>query len=47
MIFQIMKLGTSVIHHFHIILSEQSISENIILFLQGHPQGQKVNYRVK
>ena len=30
MIFQIMKLETSVIHYFHIILSGQSISENII-----------------
>ena len=41
MIFQQMKLGTSVIPHFHVILTEQSISE-IILINQGHLQSQKV-----
>ena len=45
-IFQQMKLGTSVIFHFHVILSGQSISE-IILIIQGHLQGQKVNFKVK
>ena len=39
MIFQQMKLGTSVIPHFYVILTEQSISE-IILNIQGHLQGQ-------
>ena len=29
-IFQLMKLRTSVIHHFHMILTGQLISENII-----------------
>ena len=46
MIFQEMKLGTSVISHFHVILTEQSISETICI-IQGHLQGQKVNFRVK
>ena len=41
-----MKLGTSVIFHFHVILSGQSISE-IILIIQGHLRGQKVNFKVK
>ena len=35
MIFQEMKLGTSVIPHFYLILTEQSISENILI-IQGH-----------
>ena len=39
-----MKLGTSVIPHFHVILTAQSISK-IILFIQGHLQGQKVNFK--
>ena len=34
-----MKLGASVIPHFHVILTAQSISK-IILFIQGHLQGQ-------
>ena len=45
-IFQQMKLGTSVIPYFHVILTEQSISE-IILFIQGDLQGPKVNFKVK
>ena len=46
MIFRQMKLETSVIQHFHVILTGQSISE-IILIIQGHLQGQKVNFKVK
>ena len=38
-IFQQMKLGTSVIPHFHVILTGKSISE-IILIIQGHLQVQ-------
>ena len=34
-----MKLGTSVIPHFHVILTGHSISE-IILIIQGQFQGQ-------
>ena len=37
--FQQIKLGPSVIPHFHVILTEESISE-IILFIQGR----KVNF---
>ena len=44
--FQQMKLGTSVIPHFDITLTGQSISE-IILFIQSHLQGQNVNFKVK
>ena len=43
MIFQQMKLGTSVIAHFHVILTGQFIS-CIICMVQGHLQGQKVKY---
>ena len=46
MIFQQMKPGTSVIPHFHVILTGQSIS-CIILMTQGHLQGQKDNFKVK
>ena len=46
MIFQQKKLGTNVIPPFHVILTGQSISE-IILIIQGHLQGQKVNFKVK
>ena len=46
MIFQQMKLGASVIPHFYVILTGQSISE-IILIIQGHLQGEKVNFIVK
>ena len=45
-IVQQMKLGTSVIPQFHGIFTGQSISE-IILFIQGDLQGQKVNFKVK
>ena len=44
MIFQQMKIGTSVIPHFHVMLTGQSISE-IIFIIQGRLQGQKVNSR--
>ena len=46
MIFQEMELGTSVIPHFHVILTGQSISETILI-IRGHLQGQKVNFKVK
>ena len=46
MIFQQMKLGTSVIPHFHVILTVQFISA-ICMIYQGHIQGQKVNSKVK
>ena len=46
MIFQLMEPGTSVIPHFYVILTEQSIS-CIILMSQGHLQGQKDNFKVK
>ena len=46
MIFQQMKPGTSVIPHFHVILTGQSIS-CIILMTHGHLQGQKDNFKVK
>ena len=46
MIFQQKKLGTSVIPHFHVILTGKSISE-IILIIQGNHQDQKVNFMVK
>ena len=46
MIFQQMKSGTSVIPHFHVILTGQSIS-CIIFMTQGHLEGQKVNFKVK
>ena len=42
MIVQQMKPGTSVIPHFRVILTGQSIS-CIIFMTQGHFQGQKVN----
>ena len=46
MIFQQMKLGTSVvIPHFYVILTGQSIFE-IISSIQDHLQGQKVNFDV-
>ena len=41
MIFQQMKIETSVILHFHVILTEQSIYE-IMFIIQSHLQGQKV-----
>ena len=46
MIFQQMKPGTSVIPHFYVILTGQSIS-CIILMTHGHLQGQKDSFKVK
>ena len=46
MIFQQMKLETSIIPHFLVILTGKSISE-IILIIEGHLQCQKVNFKVK
>ena len=46
MIVQQMKPGTSVILHFRVILTGQSIS-CIIFMTRGHFQGQKVNFKVK
>ena len=43
MIFQQMKLGTSIIPQFHVILTVLSIFE-IISFIQGHLEGQKINF---
>ena len=40
-----MKLGTSAIPHFHVMLTWQSISK-IVLNIQSHLQGQKVNFKV-
>ena len=42
--FQQIKPGTSVIPHFYVIFTGQSISE-IILLIQGHSQGQKVDFK--
>ena len=38
MISQQLKLGKSVIPHFHVLLTGQSISDNILI-IQGHLQG--------
>ena len=46
MIVQQMKPGTSVIPHFRVILTGQSISY-IIFIIQGHFRVQKVNFKVK
>ena len=46
MIFQQMKLRTSVICQFHVILTVLSIFE-IILIIQGHLQSQNVYFKVK
>ena len=46
MIFQQMKLGTTVIPHFRVILTGQSISDIIFMTL-GHFRGEKVNLKVK
>ena len=43
MSFQQIKLGTTVIPHFRVILTGQSISDIIFMTLQG----QKVNFKVK
>ena len=45
MIFQPIKVGTSVIPHFLVIFTEKSISYTILMF-QGHSHGQKVNFKV-
>ena len=45
-IFFLIKLQTSVIPLFHLILTEKIIS-GIILMIQIHLQGQKVNFKVK
>ena len=45
MIFQPIKVGTSVIPNFFVIFTEKSISSTIFMF-QGHSQGQKVNFKV-
>ena len=46
MIFQPIKVETSVIPHFHVIFTEKFIYYTILM-LQGHSQGQKVNFKVK
>ena len=46
MIFREMKLETSVIPLFNVILTGQSIFETILI-IQGHLQGQKGNFKVK
>ena len=46
MIFQQMKLETSVIPQLHVVLTVLSIFE-VILIIWGHRQGQKVNFKVK
>ena len=45
MIFQKIKVGTSVIPHFRVILTGKSISY-IIFMIQGHPQGQRSNRKL-
>ena len=45
MIFQLIKVETSVIPHFRVIFTEKFISYIIFMF-QGHSQGQKVNFKV-
>ena len=45
MIFQPIKVGTSVIPHFLVIFTEKSIPYTILMF-QGHSHGQKVNFKV-
>ena len=46
MIFQQMKPETSVKPHFHVILTVQSVSCNILM-TSGHLQGQQVHFKVK
>ena len=46
MIFQQIELGISVIPHFHVILTGQTISK-IILIIQGHLQVENFNFKVK
>ena len=45
MIFQKIRVGTSVIPLFHVLLTGESISY-IILMIQGHPQGRRSNRRL-
>ena len=45
MIFQPIKVGTSVIPHFRVSFPQKSISCTILMF-QGHSQGQKANFKV-
>ena len=50
MIFRKMKEGTSVIPVFDVILIQESIPDYfswLFLIIQGHLQGQKVNFKVK
>ena len=44
MIFQQIKLGTTVIPHFHVIVTRKCISY-IIFMIQCHLNGQKVKYQ--
>ena len=45
MIFQQMKLGTSVIHQFYVFFTLSIIE--LIVIIQSHLQGQNVNFKVK
>ena len=45
MIFQPIKVETSVKPHFRVIFTEKFISYIIFMF-QGHSQGQKINFKV-
>ena len=45
MIFQPIKVSTSVIPHFRVIFTEKSFS-HIIFLCQDNSQGQKVNFKV-
>ena len=45
MIFQPIKVETSVKPHFRVIFTEKFISYIIFMF-QGHIQGQKINFKV-
>ena len=45
MIFQPIKVETSVIPHFRVIFTEKFIFYIIFMF-QGHSQGQEVNFKV-
>ena len=50
MIFRKIKEGTSVIPLFDVILIRESIPDyfsRLVLILQGHLQGQKVNFKVE
>ena len=45
MIFQPIKVETSVLPHFRVIFTEKNITYVIFMF-QGYSQGQKVNFKV-